>query len=118
MYHDVVEYCQICAEYAVVSGLGCKCVPPLNLIPVQRAFEILGVDIMNLPTTSQGNRYVVVFEDFPTKLHFVFPVPDQNAIHIARLLAEEILPVIGVCCQTGVLTFWLKSCRMYVHYWE
>ena len=55
---------------------------------------MLGVDIMELPTTAWGNRYVVVFQDFFTKWPFVFP--DQKVIRIARLLNEEVLPVVGV----------------------
>ena len=41
---------------------------------------IFGVDIMELPVTARGNRYVI---DFLTKWSLVFPVPDQKAIRIA-----------------------------------
>ena len=51
---------------------------------------------MELPITSCGNHYLIVFQDFLTKWSFVFPAPDQKAIRIVRLLAEEIVPVIGV----------------------
>ena len=58
IYHDVVEYCQNGAECAVVSG---RCVPPLNPVPVQC---ILGVDIMELTTTSsQGNLIIPLTDD-------------------------------------------------------
>ncbi len=63
---------------------------------MERAFQIVGVDIMELPQTSQGNRYVVVFQDFLTKWPMVFPVPDQKSIRIARLLTEEVVPTFGV----------------------
>ena len=96
LYKDAVEFCKNCAECAVVSGVGRKAVPPLNPIPVQRPFQILGVDIMELPMTATGNRYVVVFQDFLTKWPFIFPAPDQKAIRIARLLAEEVVPMFGV----------------------
>ena len=96
LYRDVVEFCRNCAECSVVSGSGRRQVPPLHPIPVQRPFQILGVDIMELPTTAQGNRYVIVFQDFFTKWPFVFPAPDQKAIRIARLLTEEVFPVVGV----------------------
>ena len=43
--------------------------PPLHPIPVSRLFQIVGVDIMELPTTDSGNRYVLVFQDFLTKCH-------------------------------------------------
>ena len=51
---------------------------------------------MELPITMRGNRYLIVFQDFLTKWPFIFPAPDQKAIRIVRLLAEEIVPVIGV----------------------
>ncbi|CAI8055578.1 Gag-Pol polyprotein [Geodia barretti] len=51
---------------------------------------------MELPVTEQGNRYVIVFQDFLTKWPLVFPAPDQKAIRIARLVAEEIVPLFGV----------------------
>uniref|UniRef100_A0A1X7UW15 Integrase catalytic domain-containing protein n=1 Tax=Amphimedon queenslandica TaxID=400682 RepID=A0A1X7UW15_AMPQE len=69
---------RVCPDCAVVSGGGRKQIPPLQPIPVQRPFQILGVDIMEQPTTKSGNQY------------------DQKAIRIARLLPEEILPMFGV----------------------
>lgn len=50
---------------------------------------------MELPRT-QGNKYVVVFQDFFTKWPMVHPVPDQKALRIAQLLVEEIVPFFGV----------------------
>ena len=70
-----------------------SCVHP---IPVQRIFQIIGVNVMDLPKTEAGNRHVVVFQDFLSKWPLVFPVPDQKAIRLARLLAEEVIPVFGV----------------------
>ena len=64
-----------------MTGAGRKQTPLLYPIPVECPFQILGV---------------VVFQDFFTKWPFVFPTPDQKAIRIARLLAEEVVPVIGV----------------------
>ena len=74
----------------------------LHPIPVQRPFQILGVDIMELPVTEKGNHYVIVFQDFLTKWPLVFPAPDQKAIRIARLLAEEVLPLFG--CPESLLS--------------
>ena len=70
--------------------------PLLQPIPVQRPFQIVGVDVMELPVTRKGNKYVVVFQDFLTKWPFVFPVPDQKASRLVKLLVEEVVPVVGV----------------------
>ena len=51
---------------------------------------------MELPVTERGNKYVIVFQDFLTKWPMVFPAPDQKTARIARLLAEEIVPLFGV----------------------
>ena len=51
---------------------------------------------MELPVTTQGNRYVIVFQDLFTKWPMVFPTPDQKSERIACLLVEEIIPYFGV----------------------
>ena len=96
MYRDTLNFCKNCPQCAVTTGSGRVQRPPLHPIPVQQIFQILGVDIMELPLTAHGNRYVIVFQDFLSKWPLVFPAPDQKAIRIARLLAEEIVPFFGV----------------------
>ncbi len=96
MYSDAIQYAQTCPECAVVSGGGRRHLPQLHPIPVQRPFQIVGVDIMDLPKTQQGNKHVLVFQDFFTKWPLVYPMPDQKASRITRLLAEEVVPFFGV----------------------
>lgn len=95
MYTDIVKHCSSCLQCAIVNGTGHVNCPPLHPIPVQRPFQIIGVDIMDLPMTS-GNRHVVVFQDFLTKWPLAFPVADQKAIRLVRLLTEEVIPWFGV----------------------
>jgi hypothetical protein len=57
---------------------------------------VLEIDVMDLPVTEKGNRHVVVFQDLFTKWPMVFPVPDQKALRIAKLIAEEVFPLFGV----------------------
>ena len=46
MFSDVVHYIRNCPECAVVSG-GAKAVKPLlHPIPVQKPFQVVGVDVM------------------------------------------------------------------------
>ena len=60
MYSDAVEYCKSCPEYAIVTGGGRIAKPPLHPIHVERPFQILGVDVMELPKTTSGNKYVQI----------------------------------------------------------
>ena len=56
----------------------------------------MGVDIIELPTTERGNRYVLVFQDFLTKWPMVYPMPDQTSLPITKLLVSEIIAQFGV----------------------
>ena len=95
MHRDVSEHCNSCPECTVVNASGRVHQPLLQLIPVQRAFQIVGVDVMELPLTRKGNKYVV-FQDFLTKWPIVFPMPDQRAVRLVKLLVEQVIPIVGV----------------------
>ena len=95
LYKDAVSYCRNSPECAIVLGVGRVNRPLLHPIPVHHPFQIWGVDIMELPITAKGNKYVVVFQDLFTKWPLVFAVSDQKATRIAKLLAEELVPMFG-----------------------
>ena len=96
IYADSVHFARNCPECTVVSGGGRVIKPPLHPIPVQRPFQIVGVDIMELPKTEAGNKYVLVFPDYLTKWPMVYPMPDQKSERIARILVEEVIPFFRV----------------------
>ncbi|XP_064398966.1 uncharacterized protein LOC135345475 [Halichondria panicea] len=96
MHGEITERCGSCLQCTAVNASGRIHQPLLTPIPVQRAFQIMGLDIMELPKTKNGNRYVAVFQDFLTKWPFVFAMPDQKAIRLVRLLVEEVIPITGV----------------------
>ena len=96
MYTDCLNHGKSCPQCAVSRGTGRKTIPPLKLIPVSQIFQIVGVDVMELPKTHSGNRYVVVFQDFLWKWPMVFPVADQKASTLVKLLVEEVVLLMGV----------------------
>ena len=119
MYTDVLDYANNCPQCAIVQGTRRQQKPPLHPIVTERPFQIVGVDIMELPITTRGNRYVIVFQDLFTKWPMVFPTPDQKAVRIAQLLVEEVIPTFGVPEAllsdrgTNLLSFLMKDiCRM------
>ena len=96
MRSDVRRYCWSCLTCTSRKGTGRKIHPPLQPIPVGGLFHRVGVDILQLPQTTSGNRYVVVFVDYLTKWPEAFAIPDQRADTIARLLCEQII------CRHGI----------------
>ena len=96
MHKDLVQFARNCPECVIVSGGGHLCKPPLHPIEVQRPFQIVGVDIMDLPLTKRGNRHVLVFQDYFSKWPMVYAIPDQKSWRIAQILCEDIIPMFGV----------------------
>ena len=94
--NDVHKFCRGCLACSSRKGAHKTCKPPLQPIPVGGPFHRVGVDVLQLPLTEKGNRYVVVFMDYLTKWPEAFAVPDQKAETIARLLVEEIV------CRHGI----------------
>ena len=96
MYTDAVEFCKSCPLCAIVSGGERHVKQPLHPIPMQKPFQIIGLDIMDLPRIDQGNKHVVVFQDYFSKWPMVFAVPDQKTNAIAELLTKEVIPFCSV----------------------
>lgn len=51
---------------------------------------------MELPLATQGNKYVLIFQDLFTKWPMVYPLPDQKTERIVKTLVEEMIPFFGV----------------------
>ena len=61
--------------------------PPLHPIPVSsRPFQIVGIDVMELRQTEQGNRLVLVLQDLFSKLPMVLALSDQKTERIVQVL--------------------------------
>lgn len=59
-------------------------------------FQIIRVNVRELPLTTKGSKYLIVFQDFFTKWSMALTTPDQKTQQIARLVAEEIISLFGV----------------------
>ena len=68
MFADACQFARSCPECAIVSGGGKVLRPPLHPIPVSSPFQIIGVDVMDLPVTTLGNKHVLVIPRFLHKV--------------------------------------------------
>ena len=95
MRRDIRSWCHACLTCAS-RRVGRKAKPPLTPIPVGGPFDRIGVDVIQFPTSFDGNQYAVVFVDYLTKWPEVFAIPDQTALTIARALVEGVVSRHGV----------------------
>ena len=96
MRADVRRHCRGCLVCVSRRGAGRVTRPPLHPIPVGGPFQRVAVDVLQLPPTVNGNRYVVVFMDYLTKWPEAYATADQTASTIARLFVEQIV------CRHGI----------------
>ena len=84
-----VKECTTCQAYAKVQRHKMGKMAP---IIVRNPFEVMGMDIVTgLPSTSKGNRSIIVFTDYYTKWVEAFAIPDETALMIAKKLIKGIL---------------------------
>ncbi len=88
MYGDIHRFVRGCLTCASHGGTGRRHQAPLKSIPVGGPFDRIGGDIMEMPQTERGNRYVVVLIEYLTKWVEVYATSDQTSETIARLLVH------------------------------
>lgn len=86
MYSDIKTWCDQC--YACQ---GRKSPVPLHHAPMRSS-----ADILELPVTSKGNRYVLVVEDYFTKFVHLYAITDQKATTVAECLFQNYILQHGV----------------------
>uniref|UniRef100_A0A3P9IDH0 Integrase catalytic domain-containing protein n=1 Tax=Oryzias latipes TaxID=8090 RepID=A0A3P9IDH0_ORYLA len=79
-----------CADCASRKTHGKQpCAPMQTLVP-SRPFERVALDILGpLPETPNKNKYILVIGDYFSKWTEAFPLPNQEAQSIAKVLTEE-----------------------------
>ena len=96
MRADVLTHCRRCLPCASRKGPGRRRRALLQPIPVGGPFHTVGVDVLQLPQSFDGNKYAIVFMDYLTKWPEVFATSNQTAETIARLFVEHIVARHGV----------------------
>ena len=93
--NEVSYWCKACLV-CTTRNVGQAIKLTLTPIPVGGPFNRVGVDVLQLPKSSHGNCYDVLFMDYLTKWSEVFATADQSTPTIAKLLVEKVISRHGV----------------------
>ena len=94
MANDVQRYCQECST-CQKSKLPSPTQTPFVNIPIGNPWEMLAVDILEVPVSRNNHRYLLVVMDYFTKWADAIPLCDQKATTIAD-------DVIKLCSNSGI----------------
>ena len=87
MARDVNRHCRECTKCQQ-----CKLVTPqrapLTSIPIGQPWQMIAADVLEVPVSSNNNRYILVVQDYFTKWAEAIPMKDQEAVRISRELTK------------------------------
>ena len=87
MARDVEEYCRNC----VVCQRTKLLMPvraPMQNVPIGRTWQMIAVDVLEVPLSSNSNHYLLVVQDYFTKWAEAIPMVDQTAATITNALVK------------------------------
>ena len=68
-----------------------KPAPSLHPIHVSDTWNKIGIDLIELPISQQGNRYCITVTDYFSKWVEAAPIPTKEAEHVAAFLFKMFL---------------------------
>lgn len=89
-FGDVKRWCQECVECGSRKTTGQKLCAPMQPTVTSRPYERVALDILGpLPETPDRNKYILVIGDYFSKWTEAFPLPNQEAQTVAKVLVEQ-----------------------------
>ena len=84
---DVEKYCRECVVCQRCK-LSSPQKAPLSSVPIGKPWEMVAVDVLQVPISYQINHYLLVVQDYFTKWVEAIPMPDQTAVRITNELVK------------------------------
>lgn len=84
-------HCVICQ----VANAQANKVTPLQPVIASRPREMVAVHILKVLPSLQGNQYILVAQDYFSKWPFAWPMTDQKAERIIKILRDHVFTVVG-----------------------
>ena len=89
---DTTAYIAGCEECMRNKDLTRSKRAPMQIVRSGYPMERIAVDILGeLPRTENGNKYILVVEGYFTKWMECFPIPNMEAVTVARILVDEVI---------------------------
>jgi len=84
-YNDVVQYVRSCPKCKTMGPFK-KSEEELHTIPIVRPWHHLGIDLVKMPQSNQGNNYILTVVDYFSKWPEATALPDKSAQTVSSAL--------------------------------
>ena len=97
LQNDVRAYIAGCEKCLSRKGPKKTKRAPMQIVRSGYPMERLAIDILGEhPSTENGNKYILVVGDYFTKWTECFPMPNMEAVTVAKILVDEVISRFGV----------------------
>ena len=87
MLHDIDQYCKECSVCQSSKPPSPQKAPLISM-PIGRPWQMVAVDILEVPLSCSKNRYLLVIQDYFSKWADAIPLPNQTADSITKELVK------------------------------
>ena len=87
MLYDIHQYCRECSV-CQISKPPSPQKAPLHSMPIGRPWQMIAVDILEVPLSFNKNHYLLVIQDYFSKWVDAIPLPNQKADCITKALVK------------------------------
>ncbi len=88
---DTEKYVNQCTKCAVYKGVATGLAPIQQYPPPTRPFERVSVDLLQLPPSHQGSKYVVVMVDMFSRFVILEPIAEKTARAVAHAIVSRLI---------------------------
>ncbi len=87
---DIIKYIDNCNSCAENHGSVAKPVPIRNYPIPSQPWDTLAIDLLQLPLTTEGHKYLLVTIDHFSRFTILSPLKDKQATTVARALIDDV----------------------------
>ena len=87
MLQDIDKYCRECIVCQRTKPPA-QVKVPLTTVSIRKPWQMVAVDILEVPVSRHNNRYLLVIQDYMTKWADAIPIPNQTASRITVELTK------------------------------
>ena len=92
---DIDRHVEMCRPCAQNKGVVPKPAPILEYPPPSKKWEVVGIDLLQLPLSRQGSKYLLVCVDHFSRYVVLAPLKDKTAGAVAHALISNLFLVHG-----------------------
>ncbi len=87
---DIAEHVAKCVKCAQFKGTSSGPAPILEYPPPNRPWDFVSIDLLQLPPSAQGSKYLVVMVDMFSRYVLLAPIKEKTAKNVAHAIVRMI----------------------------